>query len=158
MRERVCKTGGGGQFRRGKGNVETKIFLKLLFWGGVCVVGKVECGRGWGRGVGCHHLGVRALKVHERYGRSTEMVWGTLQKSLMMNLGYSGPLGLCHLTHWQLLNTTTTSHPTFLQVCNCLGMCSSRTQLCVSLNFLRRLIWNVQEISFGIAIVYWYPD
>lgn len=151
MREWVCKTGGGGQFGWGKGNVETKIFLKLLFWGGVRVVGNVECGSGWGRGVGCHHLGVRALKVHER-------VWGTLQKSLMMNLGCSGPLGLCHLTHRQLPNPMTPSHPTFVQVCTCLGMCSSRTQLCVSLSLLRRLMSNVQEISFGIAIVYWCPD
>lgn len=129
-----------GAVQTGKGNVETKIFLKVLFWGGVCVVGHAECGRGWGRAVGCHHLGVRALKVHERFGRSSEMVWGTLQKPFMMNVGYRGPLGLCHLTHRQRLNPMSTSHPTFLQVCSCLGMCSSRTQLWVSLSFLRRLM------------------
>lgn len=125
---------GGGQYRQRKANVETKTFLKLLFWGGASVMGDVGCRRGWGRGVGFYRLGDQVLNVEDRDVRSSGMVWGALQKWLMMNLGYSGPQGLCHPTHLaspHLFPNRSASHPTFLPVCNCLGMCSSRIQLCV---------------------------
>lgn len=37
-------------------------------------MGDVEVGRGWGRGVGCYHLGDWVLKVEDSDGRSSGMV------------------------------------------------------------------------------------
>lgn len=37
-------------------------------------MGDVECGKGWGRAVSCHHLGDRVLKVEDRDVRSSGMV------------------------------------------------------------------------------------